>query len=341
MLWRIGLVLLLCLLPCAAGAALLKGKTTVMEEASEGMEVVVYPATVHDFSGPAPYRFGPTGADGLFEVELPPGQYYLLARGDGRFSYYGRNPISIPEEGLEKVNLLMELEALPVPVPEGLVEAGISGIVTHNGQPIPGAVVTVYTDLSSQLKGMGLGMSTPTGGDGLFEIPLPPGKYYLVVRVRQSGMMAGPLRAGDLFGYLPANPVVVEDGKVEAVHIPVIVVPEKVERYASSLFGNTSIKGRIVTADGKPVAGVQALLYDDPMMLNRPLYVSQPTGANGEYVLSFPEGGLYYLAARNELGGTPAPGELYGRYQGNADHSIRVQTGKLLEEVLIKVEEVY
>jgi hypothetical protein len=58
-------------------------------------------------------------------------------------------------------------------------------------------------------------------------------------------------------------------------------------------------------------------------------------------VLSFPKGGTYYLSARSELGGTPAPGELYGRYQGSPNHSLRVRTGKALEDIDIFVEEVY
>jgi len=274
-------------------------------------------------------------------MEIPEGQYYLFASGADRFAYYGRNPISVPEGGLDNVNLLMEPTNLPVPQPEGLVKTGVSGIVTHDGEPVSGAILMVYTDLSSQLKGMGLGMSSPTAADGTFEFPLPEGRYYLVVRVRQDGAFAGPLKSGDLFGYLPGNPLPVQDGEVASVHIPVIMVPEKVERYASKLFGNTTIAGRIIDANGKPIAGLKALLYDDPMMLNRPLYVSQPTGADGTFVLSFPNGGTYYLAARNVLGGTPSPGELYGRYQGSKDHSVEIAKGKTLKDVEIRVEEVY
>lgn len=341
MITRLIALISLLFLPLAAGAVTISGKTTIQGEPTAGMEVIAYPVDVLDFSGPPPFKTDPTSADGLFSFELPRGQYYLLARGEGRFAYYGRNPISVSKEGLDNINLLMEPVDLPAPAHEGLVETGVSGAITHNGKPVSNAVVMVYPDLSSQLKGMGLGMSAPTGDDGLFEFPLSPGKYYLVVRARKSGMIAGPLSAGDLFGFLPTNPVVVEDGKVTSVHIPVISVPEKVERYASSMFGNTSITGRIVDTKGDPVAGLQALLYDDPMMLNRPLYVSQPTGPDGRFVLSFPKGGIYYLAARDELGGTPAPGELYGRYQGSGDHSVRIRTGKTLEGVEIKVEEVY
>ncbi len=335
------LLLFVLFLPMSVFAANLSGKTMILDEAAAGIEVFAYPANALTFSEPPPYASVKTAEGGLFNIELPEGQYYLMAKGEGRFAYYGRNPIAVPETGLQNVNLLMEPDNLPAPQPEGLVETGVAGIVTNNGQPVSGAIVMVYTDLSSQLKGLGLGMSSPTGEDGTFEFPLQEGRYYLVVRVRASGKFAGPLMAGDLFGYLPGNPLVVKDGQVASVHIPVISVPEKVERYAASLFGNTSIRGRILDASGHPVAGLQALLYDDPMMLNRPLYVSQKTGPDGTFVLSFPNGGMYYLAARNELGGTPAPGELYGRYQGSPDHSVRIRTGKTLNDVEIKVEEVY
>ena len=98
-------------------------------------------------------------------------------------------------------------------------------------------------------------------------------------------------------------------GEVVRIAIPLIEVPEKVERFAASLFGNTTVSGVIVDKEGKPLEGLRALLYKDEMMLNRPEFVSQPTGSDGQFVVSFPQGGTYYLAARNVLGGTPAPGD--------------------------------
>jgi hypothetical protein len=107
------------------------------------------------------------------------------------------------------------------------------------------------------------------------------------------------------------------------------------------MFGQTRISGRIVDRTGKPLAGLQALLYADDTMLNRPLYVSTPTGEDGRFQLSFPTGGTFYLAARSNLGGTPAPGELYGRYQGTAGAAIKIETGQSLEDVKIVVEAVW
>ena len=322
-------------------AALIKGKTTVSSGAIAGIVVVAYPAEALTFDGPAPHSSKATADDGLFSLELPGGRYYLFAEGEQLFAFYGRNPVTVPEEGLTDVNLLLTPDNLSVPGEPITLETGIAGTVSLDGQPVQGAIVTVYPDLSSQLKGMGLGMAAPTDDQGYFELPLTVGTYYLVVRVRQSGQMAGPLKAGDLFGYLAGNPLAINEGDPALVHIPLIEVPEKVSRHAANLFGNTSISGLVLDQKGAPVAGLQVLLYEDSMMLNRPLYVSQKTAADGRYQLSFPKGGHYYLAARNELGGTPAPGEFYGRYQGTSDHSIQIETGKALVDIEIVVDEVY
>ncbi len=331
----------LLMLSISAHAATLKGKTTVSAGTVSNVKVMAYPAELLTFNEPPPHVSAATAGDGFFSLELPEGRYYLFAKGEQLSAYYGRNPITVPEEGLEDVNLLMAPDNLPGPLEGTALEAGVVGRVSLAGEPVSNAIVTVYPDLSSQLKGMGLGMAAPTDQQGYFELPLSSGTYYLVVRVRQSGQMAGPLKAGDLFGYLPGNPLTLKEGALYRVHVPLIEVPEKVDRHASSMFGNTLVTGQVLDPKGQPVAGVQVLLYDDSMMLNRPLFVSQKTGPDGRYQLSFPKGGHYYLAARNELGGTPAPGESYGRYQGSPDHSIDIETGRVLEGIEIVVDEVY
>lgn len=332
-------VLWVCLSGVAEGATL-AGKATVSGTGIAGVVVKAFPANSGSLAGKAPFQAGLTGADGQFTLDLPAGEYYLLAESSERFTYYGRNPVTISAEGVANVNLLMVPKAGAGPKGQPRVESGVLGLVTLDGKPVAGAIATIYPDLTSKLKGFGLGMTAPTDAQGVFEVPLPPGTYYLVVRVRKDGAMAGPMGAGDLFGYLPQNPLVIKDKQVVRVQIPLIEVPEKVERFASTLFGNTSISGRIVAENGKPVAGVHALLYDDMMMLSRPTYVSQPSDAQGRFVVSFPAGGTYYLAARNVLGGTPQTGEFYGRFAGTPDASVRIRTGKKLEDVKIVVEKV-
>ena len=335
------LVIVSLMLTITSYAALIKGKATVISGATAGVVVMAYPAEVLAFDGPAPHASETTADDGLFSLKLPGGRYYLFAEGKQLSAFYGRNPITVPEEGLTDVNLLLTPDNLSEPQESTTLETGVVGTVSLDGQPVQGAIVTVYPDLSSQLKGMGLGMAAPSDEKGYFELPLAVGTYYLVVRVRKSGQMAGPLKAGDLFGYLAGNPLVIKEGAPARVHIPVIEVPAKVSRHSANLFGNTSVSGRVLDQKGDPVAGLQVLLYEDSMMLTRPHYVSQKTDADGSYQLSFPKGGHYYLAARDKLGGPPAPGELYGRYQGTPDNSIEIETGKNLEDVDIVVDEVY
>lgn len=335
------LFVLTACLPGLAMTANLSGKATVDGAGAPGIVVSAYPATALNFETPAAYTSQASDAEGAFAVELPAGEYYLLARGKNLFGYYGRNPVFIPQDGLDQVSIPTVADNRPAPATAAEGLTGVAGVISLNGRAIEGAIVSVYPDLSGQFKGLGLAMAAPTDPRGYFELPLSEGTYYLVVRVRQSGQMVGPLRAGDLFGYWPQNPLVVKGDAPARIHIPLIEVPEKIERHAATMFGKTLVEGRVVDAQGEPVTGVQVLLYDDPTMLNRPLFVSTETDDQGRYSLSFPSGGRYYLAARSELGGTPAPGEYYGRYQGTPDHSIQIKTGQSLPAIEIVVEEVY
>jgi len=329
------------LLISAAFPAPVTGKVAVDGTGIAGVQVAAYPLAALSLAGTPPFASPPTGADGKFALDLPPGSYYLLATGSGWFSYYGRNPLTVTADGLADINLPLAPAFIPPPAVPVTIAGGVAGQVLHGGKPVANASVFVYPDLSAQFKGFGLGMSAPTDAQGLFEVPLPAGSYYLVARVRHGGSLVGPLQAGDLFGYLPANPVTVGEAEVVKVVVPVIAVPEKVSRHAATMFGQTRISGLVVDRAGKPLAGLQALLYADDAMLNRPLYVSQPTGVDGMFQLSFPAGGTFYLAARNTLGGTPAPGELYGRYQGTGGAALKIETGQNLEGLKIVVEEVW
>lgn len=333
--------LLLLLIAQPVAAAQVSGKTAVNTKGVAGVQVLAYPLSATHLTGTPAATSAPTKADGQFRLELPPGDYYFLAKGEGLFAYYGRNPVGVPAEGLKEMNLGLVPQSLPVPEQTSQVTTGLIGRATADGKPLAGALVYVYTDLTTQFKGMGLGMAGPTDAKGIFEVELPPGTYYLLARQRNSGAAMGPLQAGDYIGYYPGNPLVVKEGKPARIAIPMLEVPEKVERLADQLFGQTSIHGRILDKKKQPVAGIRVMLYDDPQMLNRPLYVSQPTGKDGGFVLSFPHGGTYYLVARSALGGAPGPGELYGTYDKRPDHAVVVKDGQALKGVEIQVEEMW
>ena len=320
----------------------LSGKVSLHSSGVSGIELSAWPAAASSLTGKAPHRATSTAGDGTFALALPAGEYYLLAKGKGLFSFYGRNPVTIPPQGLAD----LKIGLIPLPAPPQItsvtIEEGVSGVIVHDGTPLAGAVVYAYTDLSSNLKGMGYAVSAPSDEQGRYDLALPAGTYYLLARMRQGGGMAmGPLRSGDYSGYAPENPVRVSNGRVTLLSIPVLEVPEKIDLLSSSLFGQTSLRGQVLNQTGQPVAGVRVVLYSDPQMFNRPGHVSQPTDAQGLFVLSFPHGGTYYLAARQQLGGAPAPGELYGTYDGTPDHSLKIETGEQKEGVLIKVEEMW
>lgn len=337
-------ILAACSLPGAGSDSLsrLSGKVSLHSQGTGGIEISAWPSDTSSLTGKAPYRATSTIDDGKFELSLPAGEYYLLAKGKGLFSFYGRNPVTIPAQGLSD----LKIGLVPLPPSPGIesagIEEGVSGVIVHDGVPLAGAVVYAYTDLSSNLKGMGYAVSSPTDEEGQYELALPAGTYYLLARMRQGGGMAmGPLRSGDYIGYAPENPVRVTSGRVSLLSIPVLEVPEKIDLLGSSLFGQTSLRGQILDPAGQPVAGVRAVLYSDAQMFNRPGYVSQPTDAQGIFVLSFPHGGTYYLAARQQLGGAPAPGELYGTYDVTPDHSLKIETGEQKEGIIVRVEEMW
>jgi len=339
------LLILLLLLPTLAGCLASGGVTTVAvhgrvtldRQPLAGVEVTAWPESVTHFDGSAPYRTELTGADGRFQMTLPPGGYYFFARGESVFAYYGRNPVAIAATGSDDLNIGLVRTVSESATPMD----GVSGQVTLDGTPVEGAVIFAYTDLGSQLKGMGYLMSAPTDADGRFNLQLEDGTYYLLARKRQGRSGMGPLRAGDLVGYAPDNPLKVRSGQAPPLTIPLLQVPEKVDRMQDSLFGSTRISGRIVDANGKPIAGVRAVIYDRPQMLDRPLYVSQPTGSDGRYVISLPQGGVYFLAARNTLGGAPAPGDLYGTYNRDPEHKLQVESGSVHNGIDMVVEKMW
>lgn len=322
----------------AENATLISGKVTTGPEKTpvSGVRVTARPATDPGFEAEAPPISEVTAEDGLFRLSVPPGEYYLVAQGAELFAFYGRNPVTVTEDGLADMNLSLVKRNTPPVETTPRVETGFLGRLTFNGEPVEGAVVTVYPDAGNRFRGMGLGMTAPTDTSGLFEAPLPPGKYFLVARKRHRGEFQGPLQAGDFFGYYPGNPFEVREGQVIDASFAMVEVPEKVRRQAEALFGETSISGQVLDGQGNPVAGVRVMLYGDPMMIQRPLYVSQPTDGEGRFVLSFPHGGRYWLVARDRLGGQPLPEQFHGRYVGSPDGSLRVRTGQKRKDIIIR-----
>jgi len=216
--------------------------------------------------------------------------------------------------------------------------ARVEGVVYR---PAEGAIVDVYRP-GEDLRGPPFTQLGPLSATGGFSLELPAGEYILVARHRLSGDETGPVRDGDL----KADPlrIRVEAGKpLQANLLAYVKQGNSKESLGEQSQWKTGISGRIVDAEGKPVEGIRIHVYDHVQMSERPKYVSAKTGPDGRYALAVPEGGTYYVCARDKYGGPPKVGDLYGRYdQGTVEpSSVIVAEGAVVEGVDITVHTVW
>ena len=226
----------------SGGAAKATGPTGIagkVLEPAEAAYVYVYKRGADPY-GPAEVILpAPTTADGTFAVELPPGEYTLVAR--KRSNQDNAGPLSpgdqrsdpldvkVPAGGMAKTTLSLNVKddtEMRSFVPPADWTTVISGTVRDpDGKPVSGARVHVYTYV--QMSERPKYVSERTGPDGRYAVPLPKGgTYYLAARDR----FGGPPRIGDLYGRYDEgsiNPtgVVLKDGeKREGIDISVFRV---------------------------------------------------------------------------------------------------------------------
>jgi hypothetical protein len=220
-------------------------------------------------------------------------------------------------------------------------DSAISPVTGKVTSPLVGAVVYVYGE-GENLFGPARVISEPTGEDGSYALNLPPGKYMVVVRKRQSGDSTGPVNAGDLRG----DPVqlTVEAGKPVKLELSAQIKVSNEKAFPGpDNTAKTGIAGTVRDEKGKPVANVRVHVYDHIQMSERPKYVSEKTGPDGRYAVALPRGGTYYIAARDRFGGPPRIGDLYGRYdEGTVDPSgVVVRKGQMTDNVDMTVHKIW
>jgi len=176
---------------------------------AEGVFIYVY-RKGEDPHGPAYVILpAPTLKDGSFRIDLPPGEYTVVARrrsnlensgpllgGDLRSDPMtlavgpsGRVPLTI----LMNVKDDMEFRAFQPPMEWTTAIAGT--VRDADGNPVEGARVHVYTYV--QMSERPKYVSERTGPDGRYIVYLPKGgTYYVAARNR----FGGPPRIGDLYG---------------------------------------------------------------------------------------------------------------------------------------------
>ncbi|RJP25206.1 MAG: carboxypeptidase regulatory-like domain-containing protein [Deltaproteobacteria bacterium] len=243
--WFLPIAIALALAGCAgagggkAGSSSRTGVGGVICSPAEGVYVYVYRKGADPY-GPADVILpAPTFADGTYSVELPPGEYTLVAR--RRSNQDSAGPLSAGDQrsdpvdvtvaagGIARSNLVLNVKedsGLRSFVPPKEWSTIIAGTVKDaDGKPLAGARVHVYTYV--QMSERPKYVSERTGPDGRYAVFLPKGgTYYLAARDR----FGGPPRIGDLYGRFDEgsiNPmgVVVRDGeKREGIDISVFRV---------------------------------------------------------------------------------------------------------------------
>lgn len=340
--------------PAAPGSVL--GKITRETEPAPGARVLAYASFADLLAFRAVATSEPADADGGYRLSLPPGTYYLTARGAGTppdapvpvgglFSFHGSNPFTlVPGSGAEANFSLARKIAEPVVEPGVDQSSGtLAGAVTWEGRGVEGVQVKLYLDAESAFRGMGYAAAPPTDGSGAFTLDfLPESDYYVVARRRAAGAGPGPLAEGDLYGYFVDNPVRVRNGAVVRIALELV----SKGRDTGNADGRprpsgTRISGRITDPDGAVVPGVYAFAYEEKVMAHKkPAFISQPVDAEGRYVINLGRGGTFYVGARSAYGDSPGRGEWYGRYGGAPDHAVTVAEGAAVEGVDIRVERI-
>lgn len=351
----LALLLLACLPLCAeASGGAIKGKVNAQGKPLAGAVVSFYAKYEGGFRGKPDAESKPTGADGAFEVAVPKGRYYVIARkafkgtpvslkaGD-YYAYYGGNPVVAGEGDSITIGINCS-EVVDVGDPKQPGGTGIRGRVFADGKPLDRARVTLYQDGETIFRGIGYA-SGLTNAKGEFSFNLEPGTYYVVARKRAGNDKMGPLGGGDFFGYAHDNPIEVGKDSYTVISVNSVNKLVKVKEGGEGVTlggtvkaGETVVSGVIRDKDGKPVKGVYAAAYRDSMMTQKPDFISAKTGPDGSYTMQLSGGGEYFVGARNTIGGPAEKGDLLGKYDGNEDHAVRLKIGDKVKGVDIVVE---
>ncbi len=223
----------------AAPAPEVSGIAGTVFAPAEGVFLYVY-RKGDDPHGPARVILpAPTLKDGAFSIDLPPGEYVVVARRRSNLENSGpliggdqrSDPatVRVGDGGKVPLTLLMnvkdDMELKAFQPPDGWTTAVAGTVRDADGNPVEGARVHVYTYV--QMSERPKYVSERTGPDGRYIVHLPKGgTYYLAARNR----FGGPPRIGDLYGRydegsIDPTGVVVKDGQTrEKVDIIVFKV---------------------------------------------------------------------------------------------------------------------
>lgn len=160
-----------------------------------------------------------------------------------------------------------------------------------SGNPVAGVEAYVYDD--TNIRRPADYISPPTDKSGEFRITLPPGRYWVVARLRQGGQRFGPLLSGDKHSGAPIEIDVMPSEQVDEEFI----VADLEETSQLTVKFDTSfikVEGILQTKEGQPVENGYAFVNRQPAAKKIPDYVGAWTDKSGKFTLFLPEGTYYF-----------------------------------------------
>ncbi|HEY5974377.1 MAG TPA: carboxypeptidase-like regulatory domain-containing protein [Geobacteraceae bacterium] len=200
-----------------AAAAVIEGVVLSSRGPTAGAEVLAY-GRYRDIVEGQPVKVSTAGErPGFYRLELPPGRYFLVARGgeDG-FCFHGSNPVEV---GGDRLWLPFLLVSGRPPVRTAAPATALRGTVSYKGEPVEGAQVELYATADEQFKAVGL-RSRTTSADGSFAFPVAAGSYVVIARKRSATSGSMKLRKGDLFCHAVGNPLKIDSGEEAVISVP-------------------------------------------------------------------------------------------------------------------------
>ncbi|MBW2504871.1 MAG: hypothetical protein JRE16_09925 [Deltaproteobacteria bacterium] len=215
----------------------IQGQVTIKDENRplKGGYVNIYPDTISNLLGPSQFISLPTDEKGQYQLEAPPGVYYVVAR--KRMSGQPTGPLSPGDFYSEHQRIVttvktgklavVDLEVVPMTAPmffksrvvDRETSTGIRGnLIDQTGQPVMGGFAMAYVD--QDLKRLPDYASTLSDEQGRFTIYLPEGgTFYLSARIH-AWDMPSPGEPYGKYGGDQAVPVTVETNSfVENIRI--------------------------------------------------------------------------------------------------------------------------
>jgi hypothetical protein len=167
-------------------------------------------------------------------------------------------------------------------------------VVDTANKPVGGAEVYVFD--SANVKRPADFISNRTGGDGYFQVELPPGHYWSMAIMRVSGASFGPLGKDDKHS---GEPVEIDSAGKNEFSKDFTVMDLREAARANQKRSETVIKisGRILNEDGLPVEMAYVLADQQRKFGDMPQYLSTWTEADGVYVIFLPKGEIFIGAS--------------------------------------------